>query len=93
LSDLEIITSRINKIGKKAMTTKNKDDLKEIELLNRIKDGLERNIPARKLGLDEEEKRIVSSFNLITLKPIIYALNVNDEDVSYYQKYPNQKIN
>ena len=46
LSDLEIITSRINKIGKKAMTTKNKDDLKEIELLNRIKDGLERNIPA-----------------------------------------------
>lgn len=39
------------------MTTKNKDDLKEIELLNRIKDGLERNIPARKLGLDEEEKR------------------------------------
>ena len=32
LSDLEIITSRINKIGKKAMTTKYKDDLKEIEL-------------------------------------------------------------
>ena len=87
LSDLEIITSRINKIGKKAMTTKNKDDLKEIELLNRIKDGLERNIPARKLGLDEEEKKIVSSFNLITLKPIIYALNVNDEDVLSGNEY------
>lgn len=28
LSDLEIVTSRINKIGKKAMTTKNKDDVK-----------------------------------------------------------------
>ena len=92
LSDLEIITSRINKIGKKAMTTKNKDDLKEIELLNRIKDGLERNIPARKLGLDEEEKKIVSSFNLITLKPIIYALNVNDEDVLSGNEY-TERVN
>ena len=32
LSDLEIVTSRINRIGKKAMTTKNKDDVKEIAL-------------------------------------------------------------
>ena len=68
LSDLEIITSRINKIGKKAMTTKNKDDLKEIELLNRIKDGLERNIPARKLGLDEEEKETIKANVLHILK-------------------------
>ena len=88
----DIVTSRINKIGKKAMTTKNKDDLKEIELLNRIKDGLERNIPARKLGLDEEEKKIVSSFNLITLKPIIYALNVNDEDVLSGNEY-TERVN
>ena len=54
LSDLEIVTSRINRIGKKAMTTKNKDDVKEIELLERIKEALESNIPVRKLGLDEE---------------------------------------
>lgn len=87
LSDLEIITSRINKIGKKAMTTKNKDDIREIEVLNKIKDGLEKNIPARKIGLDEEEIRIVRSFNLITLKPIIYALNVNDEDILSGNEY------
>src|SRR5574344_1765259 len=43
LSDLEIITSRIGKIGKKAMTTKNKDDVKEIQLLEKIKDALEKN--------------------------------------------------
>ena len=87
LSDLEIITSRINKIGKKAMTTKNKDDIREIEVLNKIKEGLEKNIPARKIGLDEEEIRIVRSFNLITLKPIIYALNVNDEDILSGNEY------
>lgn len=87
LSDLEIVTSRINKIGKKAMTTKNKDDVKEIELLERIKEALESNIPVRKLGLDEEEKKLISSFNLITLKPIIYALNVEDSDINTGNDY------
>ena len=87
LSDLEIVTSRINRIGKKAMTTKNKDDVKEIELLERIKEALESNIPVRKLGLDEEEKKLISSFNLITLKPIIYALNVEDHDINTGNNY------
>ena len=87
LSDLEIVTSRINKIGKKAMTTKNKDDVKEIELLERIKEALESNIPVRKLGLDEDEKKLISSFNLITLKPIIYALNVEDSDINTGNNY------
>ena len=87
LSDLEIVTSRINRIGKKAMTTKNKDDVNEIELLERIKEALESNIPVRKLGLDEEEKKLISSFNLITLKPIIYALNVEDNDINTGNNY------
>lgn len=90
LSDLEIITTRIGKIGKKAMTTKNKDDVKEIELLERIKDALEKNIPVRKLGLDDEEKKIISSFNLITLKPIIYALNVSEEDIVNGNEHTNR---
>jgi len=81
MSDLEILENRINKIGKKAMTTKNKDELKEIELLNRIKENLEKDIPARKLDYDEEELKMLSSFNLITLKPIIYVANVSEEDI------------
>lgn len=81
LADLEIIQNRLNKNSKKAQMTKNKEELKEIELLERIKENLEKNIPARKLGLDEEEKKIISSFNLITLKPVIYVANVGEEDI------------
>ena len=80
-SDLEIIDNRINKIGKKAQTSKNKDDLKEYNLLLRIKENLEKNIPARKLEFDEEEQKIISGFRLITAKPIIYVANVNEEDI------------
>ena len=80
-SDLEIIENRINKIGKKAQTSKNKDDLKEYELLQRIKEALEKNIPARKLDFDSEEQKIISGFRLITAKPLIYVANVSEEDI------------
>ena len=80
-SDLEIIDNRINKIGKKAQTSKNKDDLKEYNLLLRIKENLEKNIPARKLELDADEQKIISGFRLITAKPIIYVANVSEEDI------------
>lgn len=82
LSDLEIIQNRLNKTSKKAQMTKNKEELKEIELLQRVKENLEKNIPARKLELNDDEKKILSSFNLISLKPIIYVANVSEKDIS-----------
>ena len=82
MSDLEIVDNRINKIGKKAMTTKNKNDLFEIELLQKIKSSLESNIPLRKLDLSDEEKALINSFNFITLKPIIYMANVKEIDIN-----------
>jgi len=87
MSDLEIIDNRINKIGKKAMTTKDKKDLKEIELMNKLKISLESGIPVRKVELDEDELNILNSFNLITLKPVIYVANVNENDVVDGNKY------
>ena len=87
MSDLEIVENRINKKGKKAMTTKDKKDLKEIELMNKLKSSLESGVPARKIELDEEEINIISSFNLITLKPVIYVANVCEDDVVNGNEY------
>ena len=81
LSDLEIVTNRINKIGKKATTTKNKDDVKELELLTRVKDCLESDKSIRDMDLDSDEIRLLKSFNFITMKPIIYVANVGEEDI------------
>ena len=87
LSDLEIIQNRINKIGKKAKMTNNKEELRELNLLNKIKGSLEQNIPVRKLLIDEEEKKIISSFNLITEKPIIYVANISENEIGKENKY------
>ena len=82
LSDLDIIENRIEKIAKKAQATKDKDALAEVALLKKIEEALKQNIAIRKLEFDEDEKKILKNFNLITAKPIIYAANVDEDTVA-----------
>jgi GTP-binding protein YchF len=87
LADLEVIDNRINKIGKKAILSNDKLVKKEAELLNRIKESLEQNIPIRKINFEEEEYKMIKHFNLITAKPIIYMANVSEEDIQNGNEY------
>ena len=81
LSDLEIVENRINKIGKKAMMTKDKETKIEVELLEKIKNALEKNIPLRRLEYTEEELKLIKNFHFLTIKPIIYMANIAEEDL------------
>lgn len=81
LSDLEIVDARIGRIEKKATQTKDKDLLKELDILKRIKNGLEENVPVRRLDISEDDMKIINSFRLITAKPIIYMANISEEDL------------
>jgi hypothetical protein len=81
LADLEVIDNRLNRIGKKAVMSKDKETIKELELMNKIKENLEKNIPARKVEFDEEELKIIKPFNLLTIKPIIYVANISEDEL------------
>lgn len=81
LADLEIIENRISKIEKKAMTTKDKESLQELEALKKAQSALLDNQPLRLVDFLEEEVNLLKSFNFITLKPMIYVANVLEEDV------------
>jgi len=81
LSDLEIIDNRINKIGKKASMSKDKEIQKEASVLTKIKCALESNIAVRDLSFEDDEWEMIKHFNLITAKPIIYMANVSEDDV------------
>ena len=62
LADLDVVQNRIAKIEKKAQTTKDKDALQELAVLNVINDALTNDIPVRSLFLD-----IVNDFFEIVL--------------------------
>ena len=51
----------------------------KVDTLNKIKDALEHSINIRQLDLSEDELELIKSFNLLTLKPIIYMANVDEE--------------
>lgn len=87
LADLEQVDNRINRIGKKAMSSKDKEILFEAELLSKIKDKLEKNIPLRQVEFTSDEIKTINHFNLLTLKPIIYMANVSEEDLVNGNKY------
>ena len=87
LADLEIVSNRIDKIRKKAQTTKDKESLTELSALEKSKEALEKNIPLRLIKYEEDELFALKSFNLLTLKPHIYLANVSENDIGKENKY------
>ena len=79
-SDLEILSRRIDKVKKGA--NNNKEQARELELLNKIKEVLEEGKPASTIELStEEEEEWFVTYNLLTAKPVIYAANVCEDDI------------
>ena len=87
MADLDIILNRLSKIEKKAKMSKDKESLKEVDLLNKLKECLENDKAIRTLELNQDEISIMKPFNLLTAKPIIYIANVNENDLKEDNDY------
>lgn len=77
-SDLEMIERRIDRT-KKAMKG-DKSLAVELALLERVKAHMEEGKPARTLEYTEDEMAIMKDIFLISMKPVIYAANVAEDD-------------
>lgn len=79
IADLDVINSRLERVAKKARTTKDKNDILETEVLEKCKKALEEEKPLRQVELSDEEKKVIKSYSFLTLKPIIYLANIEEE--------------
>ena len=80
-SDIEILERRIAKTGKGARMDKTL--AKELNLLERVKAHLEDGKLAKTFEPeDEDEEGWFREYNLLTAKPVIYAANVAEDDLS-----------
>lgn len=80
LADLESIEKRISRLEKKAKA-KVKEAQYEYDILSAIKETLDKNENPRHLDFDEEQLKLIKSFNLLSLKPMIYIANVSETDL------------
>lgn len=82
LADLEVVENRLSKIEKKAISSKDKDALIEVDVLKKVKEVLLKNEKASNANLDEDEKKVIKSMSLITLKDVIYLCNISEDDLT-----------
>ncbi len=82
IADLDIINNRLEKVAKKARTTKDKDSLIEVEALEKAKEALEKNIPLRGIDFTEDEEKVLKSYSFLTIKPIIYLANIDEDELA-----------
>lgn len=80
LADLEMVSKRREKIFHTARTG-DKQAKAELALIEKIKACLESGKPASKSGLGEDEWKGLPDLAILTNKPVIYILNVNETDV------------
>ena len=59
-----------------------KQAAKLIPVLEKLREALGDGTAARSLNLDTDEQRLVYDLHLITLKPMIYVCNVDEEDIA-----------
>lgn len=80
ISDCEIVDRRIQRTQKNLKSDKTLQS--EMEILERVRETLNSGLSARTMDLTAEEREFIKSLNLLSFKPIIYAANVSEEDVS-----------
>ena len=84
ISDLAIIERRLEKLEstlKRAKATERESYLKEQQLLQKVKVGLEKDVPIRGQGLSKEELKMLSNYQFLTAKPMLVVLNIGEEQI------------
>lgn len=77
MKDMEILEKTIEKLKKEARA--NKKIAKKLELLEILKEKTNQGHLISEAVLNNEEKTAIKEFQLLTAKPILYLLNINEQ--------------
>lgn len=80
LADLDTVEKRLSAIERKAEATKDKLLVKQVSAFKKFQTALGSGKLANTVELTEEEAESVKDLSLLTAKPILYVVNVSEED-------------
>ena len=80
-ADMDTVQKRGDK-ARKLVKTGEKKYLEEAELADRVLAHFEKGLPARSFEASDEERETLRQWFLLTTKPVIYALNIAEDDIS-----------
>lgn len=78
LADLDLIEKRIIRINE----NKKKNQMQtELDLLYKLKEALENELPLSSVELNDEQREIMSTYQFLTTKPLLICINVSEDDL------------
>jgi GTP-binding protein YchF len=81
LCDLEAAIKRLSNAQKQAKAG-DKKAAAQVNILERVRAGLDSGKTVRALGLTDEEKEIIYELHFLTIKPVMYIANVDEATIS-----------
>jgi GTP-binding protein YchF len=78
LADLQTVSKKLDTTKRSAKGASAKDFEKQLELFERVEKQLQAGKPARDLEYNEDELVYIKELQLLTLKPMLYVVNVDD---------------
>ena len=85
-ADLETVEKRIDRTRKAAKG--DKKFLREVEVFQALKEHLNEGRSARSFDCDPDDRELIMSSDLLTIKPIIYAANMDEDGVANFAANP-----
>ena len=91
-ADLEQVERVLPTLQKRAKVPQNKEDKKVAEVLEKIQKVLLEGKLANTIRdeLSEDDLKLIKSYNFLTLKPFVYALNISQEDIKNSEALKNE---
>ena len=90
LADVEMVERRIDKAQKAAKGDKRY--LHEVEVFSALRDWLNDGNSARSFAYGEEDAELIATSELLSLKPIIYAANLDEDGFADHQNNPYYQL-
>jgi len=91
LADLDVLERRVEK-ARGAARTGDKEKQRELVLMEKLLAGLKMGQLASHIELTPEERFFAKSFQLLTFKPMIYAVNVGEEQLHKVSAHQAREI-
>jgi GTP-binding protein YchF len=86
-SDLAIIEKRIDTVKKQILKTQDEKLKRELSLLEKCFEFLQQEKPLRDLHLYDDEIKIINSFQLLSVKPMLIALNLDENQINKAESF------
>ncbi len=78
LADMSLLEIRLEKIQKDLLKVKNEQAKRELPLIEKCMRHVEKELPLRIMELDQNEKKMLLSYQFLTLKPMAVAVNFDE---------------